>query len=173
MNLLATRLIEPELRFEKSYCDYLAELGQTRRIPFPLNYPHKPFHKLVQKLRDQSLGIGLNEGFVPNSTFWLVEDCEILGVANLRHFLNSPLEAYGGHIGYGIRSSVRGKGYGKEILRITLLEAAKRGINEVLLHCSSKNIPSIKVIEANGGQFESEWYNQCARDVIRQYQILF
>ncbi len=171
MNLLATRLAEPDLRFEKSYLSYLRELGSDRRVPFPLEYPHKPFHKLIQKLRDHAEGIGLNKGFVPNSTYWLVEDSEILGVSNLRHHLNPSLEEYGGHIGYGIRPSVQGKGYGKEILRLTLIEAAKRGIEEALLHCANNNHASIKVIESNRGRFECESYQRCVGTVIKQYRI--
>ena len=37
---------------------------------------------------------------VPGTMFFLVEGEEILGVCEIRHFLNSGLLKYGGHIGY-------------------------------------------------------------------------
>jgi len=68
------KLVEPNVDFEASYLDYIAEIGDGVRIPFPLAYPHEPFHVLVRMLADQSRGTGLRDGFIPNSTFWLIED---------------------------------------------------------------------------------------------------
>ena len=61
----------------------------------------------------------------------------------------------GGHIGYSIRPSERGKGYAKESLRQGLQVAKEKNIHRALVTCSIKNPASRAVILANGGQLEN------------------
>jgi predicted acetyltransferase len=74
-----------------------------------------------------------------------------VGIGKLRRRLNAHLMAIGGHIGYAIRPSERGKGYGNLILAELLKRAWKIGIREVLITCRENNLRSRKVIEHNGG----------------------
>jgi len=50
------------------------ESAGEKRVPFTLSFPFDDFEALLARLRDESNGIGLPEGFVPHSTFWLVRD---------------------------------------------------------------------------------------------------
>ena len=77
-----------------------------------------------------------------------------LGFLNLRLRLNDYLLEKGGHIGYSIRPSERGKGYAKESLRQGLQVAKDKNIHRALVTCSIKNLASRAVILANGGQLE-------------------
>ena len=77
-----------------------------------------------------------------------------LGFLNLRLRLNDYLLEKGGHIGYSIRPSERGKGYAKESLRQGLQVAKDKNIHRALVTCSIKNPASRAVILANGGQLE-------------------
>jgi len=61
----------------------------------------------------------------------------------------------GGHIGFDVSPEHRRKGYATEILRQTLIEAAKHGIARVLVTCNEENVYSRKVIEKNGGILEN------------------
>ena len=61
---------------------------------------------------------------------------------------------WGGHCGYSVRPSERGKGYAKEMLRLNILNAAKLGIGRMLVICDDENKASEKTILANGGVFE-------------------
>ena len=57
---------------------------------------------------------------------------------------------------YVIRKSERGKGYGNVILKLALDEFRKMKFNEVVSNASAGNVPSVKVIENNGGVFIKE-----------------
>lgn len=74
----------------------------------------------------------------------------------IRHYLNNYLLAHGGHIGYGIIASTRGKGYASEMLKLALVEAKKLGIEDALITCDSNNIGSQRVAEKNGGILEQK-----------------
>ena len=103
-------------------------------------------------------GVEVKPGFVNHSTFWLIDEKRtLLGVANLRHQLTPRLEKDGGHIGYGVRPSVRGQGHATRLLSLTLLEAKRNGINRALLTCDKQNIASSKVILKNGGSLDAEY----------------
>ena len=68
------------------------------------------FDAFLARLNDCAAGIGIPDGFVAHSTFWLVRyDAEVVGVSNIRHTLTPALRQVGGHIGYGIRPSARAR----------------------------------------------------------------
>ena len=81
-------------------------------------------------------------------------DGQAVGFLNLRLRLSDYLLEEGGHIGYSIRPSERGKGYAKESLRQGLQVAKEKNIKRALVTCSRENPASRAVILANGGQFE-------------------
>ncbi|HIF5637030.1 TPA: GNAT family N-acetyltransferase [Vibrio parahaemolyticus] len=115
------------------------------------------FSAYVQRLNDEAEGVNLREGYVPCSHFWLV-DCQkaILGVIRVRHNIgNEFLSLEAGHIGYDIAPSFRGRGYGKQMLKLALPEAKRLGIEKALITADEDNYASRKVIEANGGQLEN------------------
>jgi predicted acetyltransferase len=126
----------------------------------------------LQSLVDMAAGINLRPGWVPMTTYWLLDDdLQIVGVSRLRHHLNESLLAQGGHIGYYILPPERGKGYGTVILRLTLIEARRLRIERVLLTVDSDNDPSIRVIERNGGQLEDERIDPDDDKPYRRYWI--
>jgi predicted acetyltransferase len=111
----------------------------------------------LQSLVDMDIGVNLRPGWVPMTTFWLLNDQdETVGVSRLRHRLTPLLIEDGGNIGYYVQPNYRGRGYGKIILKLTLLEARKLGIENALLTVASSNQPSIRIIESNGGVLEDE-----------------
>lgn len=150
------RLISPHVDFEKSYNDYIAELGDEERYPYPMDLPYKDFISLVELLTDFSNGKRLFSKMVTNSTFWLVDDNEIIAVSHLRHVLNDSLRHMGGHIGLGVRPSYRSKGLSKDLLRLTMEEAKKRAIYTLHIHCYKNNLASVNMVRACGGVLDTE-----------------
>lgn len=164
-------LILPCAEYEQSYREYIHELGDDERYPFPLDFDHEDFAALLGRLTDYAEGVGLPEGFVASSTFWLVDGSQLLGVSNLRHELNEMLREHGGHIGLGVRPSAQGRGLGKRLLALTIEEARRRGIAEVHVHCHKSNHASASMILANGGVLQSEGPYGRAGEIVQRYVI--
>lgn len=98
-------------------------------------------------------------GKLPTSEYALMENKSKLGFLQIRHrpsHAPSVPEHMTSHIYYEIDAPFRGKGYGKKILQLGLLEARKIGLKEVFITCDDDNLASKKIIEANGGQFVEE-----------------
>ncbi|MCR4998283.1 MAG: GNAT family N-acetyltransferase, partial [Lachnospiraceae bacterium] len=90
---------------------------------------------IVPTLMDHSRGINLPENFVPCTEYLLWDDNRIVGLFRMRHVLNDFLRQYHGHIGYMIRKSERGKGYGSRGLAL-LLDMWRHRISEDAFYLS-------------------------------------
>lgn len=153
---MPVELVRPNGIYEHSYRAYIEELADEVRYPFPLDFDHRDFDALLRRLSDFENGRNLPDGFVPSSTYWLIEHGELVGVSNLRHFLNERIFNAGGHIGLGIRPKARGRGLGNLLLSLTITEARRKGIGELHIHCHKHNAASARMIMANGGVLISE-----------------
>jgi predicted acetyltransferase len=120
------------------------------------------FSEFLQKHVDMAKGVGIDlTRYVPQTRYWLFVDERPVGIGKLRHYLNDHLRRIGGHIGYTIRPSERGKGYGTLILEELLKKAREKGIDAALVTCHETNIRSRKVIERNGGRLEGITEGEC------------
>jgi len=90
----------------------------------------------------------------------LREGDRILGFLAIRHRLNRYLLELGGHIGYSVRPSARGRGIATAALHHALVEARELGISQVLVTCDEDNTASCRVIEKAGGRFEDQRGNK-------------
>lgn len=99
-----------------------------------------------------------------------ISDYRVVGIIDLRHHIDHPiLGLWGGHMGYTVRPSERGKGYGKEMLRQNLEKCRERNMDRVMITCSRDNAASEKTILANGGIFEKEVFVD--GEYIKRYWI--
>jgi predicted acetyltransferase len=141
-----------------------------KTIPWSVNLDAEDFHQLVETLNGYSSGIGLEDGYVECSTYWMINKSNnILGVVHIRHRLNEPLLYRGGHIGYAIIPSERRKGYATKMLSLALDVCKAMGISKVLITCAKDNIGSAKTIINNGGILDSEGIDE--HKVFQRYWI--
>ncbi len=130
------------------------------------------FGLYLKDVEQAELGQNLKPGYVSQNTFWLVLDEKtIVGESRLRHSLTAMLEIEGGHIGYAIRPSQRLNGYGTQILKFTLVEAVRLGLQKVLVTCDADNLGSQKIILTNGGIFDGENISPNSRKWVRRYWV--
>ena len=96
---------------------------------------------------------------VPSNSYIAVRESDnrIVGIIDLRHHIDHPiLGLWGGHMGYTVRPSERGKGYAREMLRQNLENCHARKMDRIMITCGRTNPASEKTILANGGVFEKE-----------------
>jgi predicted acetyltransferase len=159
------QLIEPDIQWKD---EFLAFWGESEDA---FHEEMTDFNAYVQKRIDNKAGRNLPAGWVPWTEFWLIKGNKILGTSSLRHQLTPALEVFGGHIGYVIRPSQRRKGYGTEILRLTLQKAAGLQFPRVIITCDDVNIASARIIEVNGGRLKDIIWNETLKRFTRRYQI--
>lgn len=146
------KLVYPSKKYLKSYREAFEEYVAN-------NVEHYFFDDenevdIVKKYYNYRNNIGLAENRVPQTTYWLIDKGEFIGEISIRHRLNDALKIYGGHIGYGIRFSKWGQGYGTKMLELALKKAKLMGLNKVMVTCDHDNYGSAKVIENNNGKFQ-------------------
>ena len=115
---------------------------------------------LADQLR-YAQGVDLPAGHVPQTMYWLWRDGYPVGMSKVRHTLNNELRARGGHVGYCIRPSERGKGYGHVLLSLTLEQASHLGLERVLITADWGNKSSRAMIERQGGVLERDDSGNC------------
>jgi predicted acetyltransferase len=166
-------LVKPTVEMEVEYLDFYKEWKDSGEdmIPWVIEKDPSDFKRIVQFLHNNEKGENLPEGWVPDSTYWLVnEDNKVLGVVNIRHSLTERLFNCGGHIGYGIRPSERRKGYATQILSLSLEKTNELGIDRVLVVCDATNIASERTIVKNGGK-EDVSFTEKDGNVVKRFWI--
>lgn len=127
----------------------------------------------LDKLQEDHTRIA-NEEKVPARTYFLVRcsDNRIVGMINIRLALNEKLKKYGGHIGYSIRPTERGKCYNKINLYLGLKVCQAHEIDKVLMDADKDNPASWKTIEALGGMNIRDFFDdENAHCIVRYYEI--
>ena len=136
-----------EKRLESTYAPFLG---------YDVHRLRREFGTFVWDLKQLADDSRLHSSGYRDHVFWLIDDGEYIGQTSIRPELGTPyLITYGGHIGYSIRPDRRQQGYGRRILSLTLDECSRLGMDRVLITCDEDNMPSRRIIEANGGTFES------------------
>jgi|ERR1700722_10793630 len=110
--------------------------------------------------------------YVPQTSYWAVNEAgAVVALVRVRHRLNERLLQFGGHIGYYVRPSERGRGYGTEALRLALEPLRRTGAARALLTIYPDNAHSIRVALANGGVEDSQGVDPVTKEVVNRYWI--
>lgn len=149
------------VKLDKKYRRHLNEMMEEwygtgeKIIPYAIRrLDYRDFEHYCENLEVKDA----SQGLVPDSVFFCLDmdRDQFVGAVNIRHYLNESLLLNGGHIGDGVRPSVRGKGIGTRMIGLALEECRKLDITRVLMVCDKENIASAKTILRNGGILENE-----------------
>jgi predicted acetyltransferase len=166
-------LAKPSIELKPEYLSFYQEWKDTgeNMVPWVISKDPTNFEAMIQSLLDAEKGENIPKGWVPDSTYWLVnENNRVLGAVNIRHRLTEPLLNTGGHIGYGIRPSERRKGYATQLLALSLEKIKELGIQKVLITCDEGNVGSAKTILHNGGVPDTDFIEEDGH-VVKRFWI--
>ena len=151
-------LVKPDL----SYADEIIKYKEESLKESPIINGSAGLDRLssiedwLEELNKRSCEDTVPKGLVPSSTYLGVreKDNYIVGMIDIRHYLNEYLTQVGGHIGYGVRKTERNKGYAKQMLKLALEKCKELKIKKVLITCDEDNIASEKVILSANAKLE-------------------
>jgi len=157
--------------FIQEFKDYASEMHGLGGLADYLE--RSTYSDWLQKvIRDIDVA-NMPENRVPAITYFYVREADdkIVGMINIRLALNDFLRKEGGHIGYSIRPTERGKGYGTSMLRGALQFCRSIGMENFLITCDKVNVASAGVAKNNGGILEEEFYSETYKTVVQRYVI--
>lgn len=151
-------LVKPDL----SYADEIIKYKEESLAESPIINGSAGLDRLssiedwLEELNKRSCEDTVPKGLVPSSTYLGVreKDNYIVGMIDIRHYLNEYLTQVGGNIGYSVRKSERNKGYAKQMLKLALEKCKDLKMKKVLVTCDEDNIASEKVILSAEAKFE-------------------
>jgi predicted acetyltransferase len=127
----AIHLIEPDPSWQSAFLEMAAEYTTSGDLRYQAAL--SDFAGSLERRLQFARGEDLPRDRVRETTYWAVEGTMIVGCSRLRHTLTPALQQIGGHIGYEIRPTKRGQGYGTALLARTLERARQFGIPAVLM----------------------------------------
>ena len=170
------QLIKRSPEYVSGYKEYCRELYDAHVVYFRPTNPDiidddwflrtKPWYDKKEQ--------GLIEGQSAGFHYWAVDDGRFIGEFQLRTQFTEKVMTDIGSIGYAVRVSEWGKGYGTKILRLGLELAREHGMDRVLLTINEENTASMHVCEKLGGKLADtiEAFNEAqGHHRLRRYWI--
>lgn len=145
--------------------DSMGGCGNLRTVADPLQYIE------VSRQFEDPLTVPKNRVQATQFLYVRKADRRVVGMIQVRHYLNDYLAQFAGHIGYSIRPSERRKGYAKAMLAAALPYCKEIGLKKVLITCDDGNIASEKTILANGGVYESTVFEADENVDVKRFWI--
>ena len=165
----------PSIKRKKEAIEYIEEFYEYNSEINGVGGLHRfldDYEGWLEKLEEDYKRIP-NEEKVPARTYFLIRknDDKIVGMINIRTVLNKKLEKFGGHIGYSIRPTERGKGYNNINLFLGLMVCKKYNIEKVFLDADLNNPASWKTMERLGGERVREYFDEEYNGIVVDYNI--
>ncbi len=140
---------------EKYWDSFQSALSAFREAPTEYDpvcvtnsFKYDSFEAYNANCERSRLGQNLPENHVPSTCLWVIENNEVIGVCDVRHYLTEALENYGGHVAYALIPSARGKGFGVQMLKLCCQYAHDSlWLQNVLVTCKTSNLASYKTIK--------------------------
>ncbi len=167
---------------EQGYCLRLPEeIDPALRAEYRREWGREPMTPYAMGLQGLSEAAWLDKtianrtrpapGRVPSTLYLFVDHTgRPLGALALREHLNGALLLTGGHIGYGLRPTARGRGLAPFLLGLGLEKARELGIQRALVTCDDGNLPSARTIRDCGGVLENLVEDEDG-ELVRRYWV--
>ncbi|RAI82132.1 GNAT family acetyltransferase [Macrococcoides goetzii] len=168
------RLVRPTLHYKEDILRYQQEFNATKEVIHGSSSLHKfeDFDEWFNKVQNSDNLERIPHGMVLATQFLCVnEDNKIVGMVNIRHYLNEYLLQIGGHVGYSVRPDERRKGIAKWMLQESLKFLKTKDVNQALVTCDYNNIGSKKTILACGGIYENSVHDDHDDVDVERYWI--
>ena len=150
------KLVSPTPAYREQVLDYQREFREAGEHAFGTSSldSAQTFEDWYQEVVNNSRQETVQPGLVPaNQYLGVVEETgEVVGMLNLRHYLNDSLLRFGGHIGYSVRKSQRRKGYAGALIRAVQEMLLSQGPVRLYAHVAKRNTPSLRTHSACGFQ---------------------
>ena len=172
----ASKLVRPDIRYKDSFLEGLNEYHSEGRQTYrSMEYIRENFEEFISDLREEK-GIPHKPRqewveLVPETVLWLVKDDLYIGTVLIRHRLNWHLEKWGGHVNFFIRPSMRGKGFGKKLLRKAMPYINHFGIEKALITISPDAKRAAHIIEQLGGEYWDTTHETDCFPVQKRYWL--
>ena len=162
--------------FTAGYREYCRELYDSNVVYFRPTNPDFIDENWFERTKEwyDKKEKGLVPGQSPSFHYWAVDGGRFIGEFQLRTEFTEKVMQDIGSVGYAVRTSEWGKGYGTEILRQGLVIAADHGMDRVLLTINDRNAVSVHICEKLGGRLEDtiDAFNEAeGRHILRRYWI--
>ncbi len=152
------KLVSRNEQLLNGYKEYCQEFHDKKVSTF---IPMKPENVSLEWFRNslpwyQKRSQGLIEGHARSIHLWAVDENRFIGEFQLRTDLTDEIMTTIGSVGYSVRVTEQGKGYGKEILKEGLKFARDLGLKKLILLINKTNTVSRHIIEEFSGEFFDE-----------------
>ena len=170
------RLIKRCPEYVRGYKEYCQELYDNNIIYFRSTDPKLIDDGWFDRTKEwyDKREKGEIPGYPVSIHFWAVDDGGFIGEFQLRTELTQEIMSGIGSIGYAVRVSKQGKGYGTILLQQGLLIAKEYGMDKVLLNINDKNTVSAHLCEKHGGRLMDKiqaYNNDEGSYIMRRYWI--
>ena len=152
------RLVLPNKKYEASYFDLLKEakeMGDFKELGNSLIGNAESYNELIKRLNDRRYGKNIKSRDVAATVYFIIENNEVVGTIDLRHYLSKDYFERLGHVA----------------LKLAKKKYFNRYAKRILITCYSDNIASSRVIEKNGGTLEKKVFDKLSGKYILRYII--
>lgn len=155
---------------KEAYDDYIRDWNAQDEtlIPSTLNQDYPSFCAFIAQEKEDLAKESSKR--VPNETYFLIEDNGyIIGAINLRYEMTEVLLKKGGHISFGIRPTMRNKGYAFIMLKLAFNVLRPKGMTKALITCTRGNKPCLEIMKKISAKLENSY--ELNGQVIDRYWV--
>lgn len=173
------KLVFPSKRHEQQAIEYIQEFYDFQSEIYgagslQLFLKEGTYDGWLEKLIADLDIANISAGKVPAITYFYMNSSDadrIIGMINIRLTVNDFLRKEGGHIGYSIRPTERGRSYGTNMLKMALAACKTIDLREIIITCDKNNAASAKVAKNNGGVLEADFYSDFFKSDVLRFKI--